>query len=155
MACRGGRREWKGGSPAARGGVFVGVLALAILPRTLEPLHGNRAGFRNAGLWLLEHMEPWDQVIDPYCWAHYYSGKVFLEGQEWHAPPGVSARTYVVLEEAGRDHPRLPLCDEARRLSAVGEEVYRWIGQRGKDRADVIVYVVPPSPGPTARSSRP
>jgi 4-amino-4-deoxy-L-arabinose transferase-like glycosyltransferase len=48
-ARRPGLATWKGGSPAARGGVFVGVLALAILPRTLEPLHGNRAGFRNGG----------------------------------------------------------------------------------------------------------
>src|SRR5262249_17432810 len=35
------------------------------LPKTLAPLHADRAGHRTAGLWLAEHAGPGDIVDDP------------------------------------------------------------------------------------------
>src|SRR5262249_33274477 len=47
---------------------FVGVA----LVKTLEPLHVNRLGFRQAGYWLAANANPGDEIVDAYCWSHYY-----------------------------------------------------------------------------------
>jgi hypothetical protein len=122
--------------------LFVAVLG-AMLPRTLEPLHVNRKGFRFAGHWLAEHAAPWDEVIDPYCWTHYHAGKVFQEGTPTPPPPGVTPVRYVVLEVAGLEHSRLPLMPQAHEAARRGREVFRWTGKRKKDVVDVVVYAVP------------
>ena len=38
------------------------ALAGVALPKCLEPLHANRAGFHNAGLWLAEHARLLDEL---------------------------------------------------------------------------------------------
>ncbi len=118
------------------------ALVAAMLPKAFEPLHANRLGFRHAGLWLAGHAEPWDKVIDPYCWSHYYAGKVFQEGHEVAAPAGAAATTYVVLEESGHEHSRLPLMKDAEALKKQGTAVFRWTGKRDKETVDVVVYAV-------------
>ena len=117
--------------------------ALAGLPRTLEPLHGNRAGFRAAGLWLAEHTHPLDQIEDPLCWAHYYAGRVFLEHTFHTAPPGWQPRRFIVIENAGNAHPRVPAFQQARDKTANREPVYTWNGKRGNREAAVHIYAVP------------
>jgi hypothetical protein len=125
------------------GSVLVMLALIApLLPRTLEPLHVNRRGFRQAGLWLAEHTAPWDPIIDPYCWSHYYAGKVFLEGLSINPPPGVRPIQYVVLEKAGREHSRLPLMFQAQKMSQQGKPVYTWKGKREKETVEVTVYEV-------------
>ena len=37
------------------------------LPDALKTLHANRAGHRQAGLWLAEHAQPADEILDPFC----------------------------------------------------------------------------------------
>jgi hypothetical protein len=134
--------------PALDSPVWPAVVLLALLgamlPKSLEPLHANRNGFRDAGSWLAEHSAPWDGVIDPYGWAHYYAGKVFLEGVPVTVPAGVTPVTYVVLEGSGNEHTRLPLEQEARRLSQHGQARFHWRGQRGREIVDVLVYALPP-----------
>jgi hypothetical protein len=132
------------------------LLALAgfCMPETLQPLHANRSGFRPAGLWIAEHADPWDPVIDPYCWSHYYAGAVFREGDRPAPPPGRVPTYYVVLESGGSDHVRLSAVAPAQVLVRQrGKEVYRWTGQRvvyrwtGRPRkvqaVEVVVYAVP------------
>src|SRR5439155_750101 len=103
--------------PAAANPVWAALLlagfAVAALPKTLEPLHANRSGFRDAGLWIAGHSRPWDEVLDPYSWSHYYSGKVFLEDESPAPPPGQRKVRYVVIEESGHEHLRLPRVPEA------------------------------------------
>ena len=90
----------------------VSVLAAALLSEALHPLHANRAGHRAAGVWLRDHYRPGDEIIDPFCWAHYYAGAVFAEGL---APvPGFRPARYIVLENSTNQHSRLPLMDIAR-----------------------------------------
>ena len=82
------------------------VLTCALLPRTLQSLHSERAGFRTVGHWLAEHTLAGDWIEDPYCWSYYYAGRVFLEGctsLPAHQPPCY----YVVLEESKNRHPHL------------------------------------------------
>src|SRR5262249_8201450 len=93
-------------------GLFL-ILIASGLPRTLAPLHAARAGHRTAGLWLAEHAGPSDIVDDPFCWAHFYAGKVFLEGMPLPAP----TLRYIVLEKSTNPHSRLPSIPELRKLA--------------------------------------
>ncbi len=118
--------------------LLLALLAPA-LPRSLEPLHANRAGFRDVGFWLAEHAEPSDHILDPYSWANYYAGRVF-QGET----PSPSARTeYVVLEDSQNEHRHLPGQREAVADSKKGQEVYHWFGRHGRERVSIRVYAVP------------
>jgi hypothetical protein len=134
--------------PATSHPMWMALLALglagAALPKTLEPLHANRSGFRDAGEWIAGHSRDWDAVKDPYCWADYYSGCVFREDQPAPVPPGERKVAYVVIEKSGREHPRL-LKDvkEAEEMSKAGHPVWGWKGQRNKEVVEVVVYEVP------------
>lgn len=118
------------------------AFVLSGLPKTLAPLHGERSGLREAGLWLAEHTHSTDPVVDPLCWSHYYAGRVFLEHTDNPVPPGHRTRKYVVVEEAGNEHLRLKTYQEARALATTGTEVYHWTGKRGTKHAEVHIYEV-------------
>jgi hypothetical protein len=128
------------------GVLFLGVIASA-LPKTLEPLHANRSGFREAGVWLAEHTWPGDEVKDPYCWTHYYAGRVFTEGEETSLPPGHQPTCYVVLEEgSSSEHLRLPDVPVAKSLAHQGTKVFEWSGRRKNEVCLVRVFAVPVQP---------
>jgi hypothetical protein len=115
------------------------------LLEALKPLHSNRAGHRQAGLWLAEHTQPADPVVDPFCWAHYYAGRVFWEGVTPPAPPGYIPTQYVVMEKSpSSDHSRLPTIDYAKALAARGQVVYHWPVEKALTDAKILVYAVPP-----------
>jgi hypothetical protein len=111
------------------------------LPSSLKPMHTNRAGHHAAGCWLAQHMSPQDEVIDPYCWAHFYSGSVFREGKDIAVPAEKGTR-YVVIEQSANQHSRLPLVPMARLLAERGERVYSWPDHELPDKASVVVYRV-------------
>ncbi len=126
----------------------------ALLPKTLEPLHVNRNGFRHAGIFIGQRAKPWDEVLDPYSWSHYYAGKVFQEGHKANRPDDAVPVKYVVLELSGREagdpdqprqHTRLPLVQEAMHEGGRtgSQAIYRWTGKRNKEEVEVIVYQVP------------
>jgi hypothetical protein len=118
------------------------ALMLPALPRSLEPLHVNRAGFRDVGFWLAEHADLSDRILDPYSWSNYYAGRVFHD-----EPPDSPPRTeYVVLEDSRNAHGHLWLHQVALEHSKLGREVYHWSGRHGKERVSIRVYAVPLSP---------
>jgi hypothetical protein len=127
--------------------LLAGLVASA-LPKSLEPLHTSRGGFRAAGLWLAEHARAADVVLDPYCWSNYYAGRIFQDGQP-SAGPG--ATEYVVLDESGNRHPHLPEQKHAEALARQrGTEVYRLTGHRHKDTINIAIYAVQPPEEPSA-----
>jgi hypothetical protein len=123
------------------------LLALAVsgLPKTLEPLHTNRAGFHAAGLWLAEHVQPDEQILDPFCWVEYYAGQVH---QQVVCPTPPKRPRYVVLGGTDKEHERLPAIPIARFFATHGELVFRWPTQPAGSRAnkveEVLVYEVQP-----------
>lgn len=121
--------------------LVLGLIGAA-LPKSLETLHGNRAGLRQAGTWLLEHADPSDEIVDPYCWAHYYAGCVFREGLPTEPEPGHVPVRYAVVEHGKSEHHRLARLEEARRMEREGRLVFRWTGKQGKYDAEVAVYEV-------------
>src|SRR5205823_1061761 len=132
--------------------VLLFGLAGTGLAKSLEPLHGDRAGFKAAGLWIAERVTDADVVLDPYCWSHYYAGQVFREGSSQEFPKGAKRTRYVVLEKSTNAHVRLlPYVDEAREWTKVAQLVYSVPAPRGKDKtAEVLVYTAP-IPFPPAR----
>jgi hypothetical protein len=115
------------------------------LQEALRPLHTNRAGHRQAGLWLAAHTVPADPVIDPFCWAHYYAGRVFWEGRAPPVPAGHVPTRYVVLEKnTSSEHSRLPTIHEATDLAARGHVVYHWPVEKPEAQAKILVYAVQP-----------
>jgi hypothetical protein len=119
---------------------FFAALAIYCLPETVKPLHLNRSGHRQAGLWLAEHADPQDPIIDSCSWAHYYAGKVFIEDDPPPARPGYVPTCYVVMDLGV--HPRLTTIPEARRIAHQGKMVYYWPEKRSADDAKVFVYAV-------------
>jgi hypothetical protein len=119
------------------------ALVGAMLPKTLEPLHYNRSGFREVGYWLAEHTSPDDFILDPYSWANYYAGRVLLTGHVHPMPPDHTATWYVVWEESRNAHPRLEgwwyVANKYRKL---GSPVYHWHGAHGQDETEIGVYRV-------------
>jgi 4-amino-4-deoxy-L-arabinose transferase-like glycosyltransferase len=113
------------------------------LPETFKTLHANRAGHRAAGLWLAEHTLPVDPVVDPFCWAHYYSGRVFWEGKDLPLPPGHHVSQYAIIEQSDHDHIRLPTIAHSQELAARGQAVYWWPENLPREEAKVCVYQVP------------
>lgn len=129
------------------------VCVAAPLPRTLERLHADRCGFRDAGYWLAENTLPGDYVLDPYCWANYYAGRVFTEGRTdlpAHNPP----LYYLVVEESKNKHTRLAEHNAAEQLKKSASEIKRFEARRGKEQAFVVVYLmhgIPPLPVPASQ----
>jgi hypothetical protein len=122
--------------------LFLAVIGVG-LPKSLETLHANRAGLRQVGLWLHDHADPSDIVVDPYCWSHYYAGRVFSEGMSSNPPPGHQPVHYVVLENGKSEHSRLTDLKRAREEAEKGRIVYRWAGKQGKHDTEILVYEVP------------
>jgi hypothetical protein len=125
------------------------VLAVLIgvgLPKTLQPLHINRAGHHAAGLWLADQMRPFDQVEDDHCWAHYYAGLVFKETQPRPAVPrdAVPVRYSVVARARSGDAKTEQRQNFESDLRACGAAlVYHYPTNRPVDRADVVIYARP------------
>ncbi|HEY7157304.1 MAG TPA: glycosyltransferase family 39 protein [Gemmataceae bacterium] len=121
------------------------LLTLVPLPRTLDRLHGERAGFRSVGRWMAENTCAGNFIEDPYCWTSYYAGRVFLEGCA-DLPVEPEPCFYVVLEKTKNRHAHL--------VSLQSALVHAWQGQgskiiheevvrRGKEHAQIVVWRVP------------
>jgi hypothetical protein len=140
----GGRRPaWL--SPAAWSLALLLVLAGTGLSRTLQPLHGNRAGHRAAGRWLAAHARPWDRIDDDHCWAHYYANRVLLEGKADPPPDGYQPRRFVVINRSNDKKPAAhsPSITEDEVRHAGGQAVYHWPEDGPVGQARVVVYLAP------------
>lgn len=122
--------------------VLTVALVIFPLPKTLEPLHTNRAGFYEAGRWLAEHANPTDQIVDPFSWVEFYSGQMFRAAAP--ASANVPVR-YVVVGGSDNEHTRLPLMPQAVALAGQGTQVFEWPLTPIKRVERVLVYLVPPA----------
>jgi hypothetical protein len=148
-------RGWLGRLPAlsrvlARSGPVVSVLLLLTmtgsgLPKTLHTLHARRAGYHAAGLWLREHAHLSDPILDRHAWAHFYAGRLFLEGHSIPLDPRHRAVAYHVVgklkDGTEPDWPwqdRFPCEKKLKKLGAT--VVYHWPPNRPIEAATVLVY---------------
>src|SRR5262249_46280393 len=126
--------------------VSLVLLVAWCLPASLRPLHINRAGHRAAGQWLAAHAGPADPIVDPHCWAFFYSGLLFQDG---HTPDPVPAPPvqYVVVTRSKNPHARLFGVGAAEELAHQGTPVFSWTPTRQERKSygaeEVLVYAVP------------
>jgi len=147
--------RWRGRPLSARWATVLPTAVLLLwtvwcLPAALKPLHANRTGYRKAGEWLADRVQPGDLILDPFCWAHYYAGGVGQEQQ-----PGPVAAThqplcYVVLPDvtSTNAHNRFTMVlGPAQKLAAQGDVVFRWApdaGQKRRYRAEPVKVLAVP-----------
>lgn len=125
------------------------VLLILLVPslwKSMETLHYNREGFKQAGHWLAKNSLPGDPVDDPFCWTHYHAGKVFLEGAKnlEHSNPGIR---YVVVEKSKNPHIRLQTFSEEKLLKDGGELVFEHKGKNKGAPPCIMVFKIP-APNP-------
>jgi hypothetical protein len=121
--------------------IWTGVIAVALvaaaIPAGMKTIHANRAGHHAAGLWIAQHREPGDVVVDPFAWAEFYAGYV-------RAPAVQNDKVrvvFVVLEgTVGSPHPRLHQMPFAIKLAEHGEIVYQWPPNVPVEKGKVFVY---------------
>jgi hypothetical protein len=139
-----GRFPAVGGFWAGKFGVpaLLVILVGIALPSAFKPLHANREGFKQAGIWLAGQVQKDDCVIDPFCWSDWYAGRTL-----YYIPKDPSespAVTYAIVDDKLRedDHERLPRMDAAKNVMNDGrsEVVYCWPEGSTKDNAKVKVY---------------
>ncbi len=127
--------------PQAVAFVLLVALAGGALPKSLEPLHANRAGFHAAGVWLAEHASSNDAIVDPFAWAEYYAGRALQQTKPDTARP--PARQFIVVGGSSNEHARLPLMPTAEALARRGKLVYQWPTEPTKHKVEeVLVYCV-------------
>jgi hypothetical protein len=121
------------------------VLMGAALPKTLEPMHTNRAGHRAIGLWLAKHLTPADEVDDAFCWAEHYAGRTFTDDLPKPASDGNLRYRYIVHDcrpdhrDRFRNHST-PVDDL---IAAGGKAVYHWPEDVPLEEAELVLFAVP------------
>jgi len=117
------------------------LLAVATcLPKTLQPLHGNRAGHHAAGLWLAGRVHMGDEVKDDHCWAHFFAGQVFIETIP--VPHTDHDQRYTVISRS-RDPENHRRQDDEEKVAAHATMVYHWPEDRPLENAKVVIYAAP------------
>jgi hypothetical protein len=132
-------------SPGRLPGLLVIAMVLVCLPKTVQRLHGNRAGNHLAGLWLAPRLTRGDVVIDDHAYSHYYASQVFAEGSEPALPKGYQPTCYVVVtrsKDSESEGSRKDKEDEIRRHAKL---VYQWPENRQSEEARVVIYSQPRS----------
>lgn len=146
--CKGNPGEIKPGWLNLERTLFIVLALVAIVSGaklTLEPLHANRSGFKLAGNWIRKNGQPGDEVIDPYQWAHYYAGRVFLENTKIAQVRSDPPVHWVVLEKGKSKHVRLNLPQEDQLLAKGAELAFETVEERASAYGGkrLLVYRVP------------
>lgn len=136
------KREWPRVAEALPSLVVAGLMVTPLI-RTLEPLHSNRTGFREAGEWIVENSRPGDPVIDGFCWTHYHAGRVFTEIGPKGIPISDPPVQYIIVERSNNKHLRLQTFKEEDLVAKGGKAVWTSTPRKDKDKAVVVVYRLP------------
>ena len=123
--------------------LVLGGLLVTPLMRTLETLHSNRTGFREAGEWIAENSRPGDPVIDGFCWTHYHAGRVFTEIGPKGIPISDPPVQFIIVERSNNKHIRLQTFKEEDLVGKGGKVVWTSTPRKDKDKAVVVVYQLP------------
>jgi hypothetical protein len=133
------KRGWWSAERLAAAVLVVGFLIC--LPKSVQTLHGNRAGNRLAGLWLASQLKVGDVVTDDHAYSHYYAGLVFEEKETPVLPKGYQPTCYVVVTRS--KDMEIDLGRTENEASQKGRLVYQWPENKSFAEARVVVYAQP------------
>lgn len=132
-----------GRSTATVSVLVLSVIAIGgVVEASRSLLHGNRTGFRAAGLWLADNARPEDDILDPFCWSHYYSGRAIAEVLQPPQSHATEVRQFVVLDHGISHHSHLPALHAAQELAKGQPVVYHWPERVPEEQAQIKVYLV-------------
>lgn len=129
---------WLHPGPAAWIAVLLAYASLA-LPQMTTRLNHDQAGYRTAGAWLADHVEPGSEVVDLTGWSLFYGerpGYTFANLPDASADPDLR---YIVVREA---HLRGPwgYCARIRELVAGLEPVATFPERPAAGQSRVFVF---------------
>jgi dolichyl-phosphate-mannose-protein mannosyltransferase len=123
--------------------IWVVIVMAVAVPRNFRSLHEERAGHKAAGLWMKVHVPPECQIVDPFGWAEWYTGRTLRAVP--NPNPYVGPCLYAVFEPNARSpHSRLEYHEYARRLAEHGEIAFQFPAGVPPDQIKVAVYKAPP-----------
>jgi hypothetical protein len=126
-------------SPKVWFALLLAGLFIFCLPKATQRLHGNRLANHAAGLWLADHLQDGDIILDDHAWSHFFSGSVFREGFEPMLPRDMQPNCYVVMTRS-----RDPLIDEKRQEGVLDKDAkVVWPAADQVERARVVIYLQP------------
>jgi hypothetical protein len=123
--------------------IWTGVVMAVALPRNFRSLHEDRAGHKAAGLWMKDHVPADWQIVDPFGWAEWYTGRTLrlIPNPDPYKKPGL----YAVFEpNAKSPHSKLGYYTIARDLAEQGEIVFQYPPGVPLGDIKVAVYKSPP-----------
>jgi hypothetical protein len=124
--------------PKAMPATLLLILVASALPYTLKPLHPHREGHKHVGLWLAKNMTEKEHLIDPLSWAEWYAGRTLYHPPHYRGKPEA---VWVVVEEGKESpHSRLPLWEQAVRVTRGQTPAYRWPEDAPPEGPAVEVY---------------
>jgi len=124
--------------------IWVAIVLAVAIPRNFKSLHEERAGHKAAGLWMKDNVPAEWQIVDPFGWAEWYTGRTLrtIPNPDPAKGPGV----YAVFEpNAKSPHSRLGYYEMARDLHdrPGAEMVFQYPPGVPADQIKVAVYRVP------------
>jgi hypothetical protein len=129
-------------SPSVLVAIWAMIVMSFAVPRNFQSLHEERAGHKAAGLWMKDNVERDWEIVDPFGWAEWYTGRTLrrIPNPDPLKKPGV----YAVFEPNARSpHSRLGYYEMARGIAARGRLVYQYPDDVGEEEIKVGVYQLP------------
>jgi hypothetical protein len=143
-------RWMRGWRPWELGAIWAAIVMAVALPRNFHSLHEERKGHKLAGLWMKENVSRECQIVDPFGWAEWYTGRTLraVPNPDVYKP---GPDMYVVFTpNAKSPHSRLGIYKEAGELHKCRKPVFQYPPNVPEDEIDVAVYKAPPLPPPVA-----
>lgn len=133
-------RPQRWASPALGAALMVGLVCTGCLVRTLEPMHGDRVGYREAGYYLANHAQADEFIDDPYTWTSYYAGRDFVEKPTEYTP-GITKQMYVVIEwSKNKPQTHWPTKRPMEEVMKNGKLIKKWPVRRSRENAEIVLY---------------
>jgi 4-amino-4-deoxy-L-arabinose transferase-like glycosyltransferase len=141
-AAHAGSWLWRrtGSTSRALGWATVVLAGVACLPKTLAPLHPNRAGHRQAGQWLAADQGSPGTVLDTRGWTALYSGRPTLRYDVAKAAYRRPDLAYVVIEQRELELDSARARTLSHLLSGAAEQVALFAAPEGRSQDNVLVY---------------
>jgi hypothetical protein len=116
----------------------IALMAGVALVKTCHTMHAHRLGHREAGFWLADKVQPEDQIVDPYGWVAFYSGRTLSAACSNRAPAPPTNCQFLVIEPGDRDVTRLAVIQRAETaVHGRGDPIFTWPDRRPPQ---VVVY---------------
>jgi 4-amino-4-deoxy-L-arabinose transferase-like glycosyltransferase len=118
-------------------------------PALALPLNGAFAGYRQAGQWLAQHVEPGTEVVDLTGWSLFYGERPGYTFANLHEAPGDRDLRFVVVREAHLQGP-WGYCEQVRELVAGLRPIATFPPEPRPGQSRVYVFDRLPQPGGVA-----